>query len=53
MITETERTYFYSGLTSAKKYGLEWEFITFYKNDRKNGATIKAATFYAVCEWDL
>ena len=52
-IATRDRMYFHSVLASAKRYGLEWEFITFYKRDRKRGASISDATWYALCEWDL
>ena len=53
MISPEERQFFYFGLASAKRYGLEWEYITFYKRARRNGDSIVNSAWYAMCEWDL
>jgi hypothetical protein len=48
-----QRGFFLAGLESAKKCGLVYEFISFYKRDRRNGSSVSQATWYAVCEWDI
>lgn len=37
----------------AKVYGLQWEFVHWYKKARRAGATIEDAIWDAACEWDI
>ena len=53
MILSNDRQYFFDGLRRAKLYSLEWEFIHWYKLNRRSGQTISNSISFALCEWDL
>ena len=53
MITKQDKDYFNWCYDLAKKYSLNYEFLSFYKKFRKQGFSIIEASDASACEWDI
>ena len=47
------RTYFRMAMDVARNFNLQWEFVHFYKQRRREGSGILDSIHYSCAEWDL